>query len=55
LHVSDIAIPGGVELETDLDATVVGGLPPRVQVVAAETTEVTEEAAEPVASDTEEA
>jgi len=54
LHVSDIAIPGGVELETDLDATVVGGLPPRVQVVAAETAEVTEEA-EPVASDTDEA
>jgi large subunit ribosomal protein L25 len=55
LHVSDIVIPARVELETDLDATVVGGNPPRVQVVAAETTEVTEEAAEPVASDTEEA
>ncbi len=32
LHVSDIAIPAGVELETDLDATVVAGNPPRVQV-----------------------
>jgi large subunit ribosomal protein L25 len=53
LHVSDIAIPSGVELETDLDATVVGGNPPRVQVAATETTEVTEEA-EPAASETEE-
>ena len=53
LHVSDIAIPAGVELETDLDATVVGGNPPRVQAVAAEATEVTEEAA-PAASDTDE-
>ena len=32
LHVSDIAIPAGVELETDPEATVVGGNPPRVQV-----------------------
>jgi large subunit ribosomal protein L25 len=53
LHVSDIAIPSGVELETDLDATVVGGNPPRVQVAATEAVEVTEEA-EPVASDTDE-
>jgi len=53
LHVSDIAIPSGVELETDVDATVVGGLPPRVQVAATDTAEVTEEA-EPVASDTDE-
>ena len=33
LHVSDIIIPAGVELETDLGATVVAGNPPRVQVV----------------------
>ena len=36
LHVSDIIIPAGVELETDLDATVVAGNPPRVQVATAE-------------------
>jgi large subunit ribosomal protein L25 len=53
LHVSDIAIPSGVELETDLDATVVGGNPPRVQVAATETTEATE-VAEPGTSDTDE-
>jgi large subunit ribosomal protein L25 len=41
LHVSDIVIPPGVELETDLDATVVAGNPPRVQTA----TEVAEEAA----------
>ena len=45
LHVSDIAIPTGVELETDLDATVVGGNPPRVQAAAADATEATDEAA----------
>jgi hypothetical protein len=39
--VSDIVIPPGVELETDLAATVVAGNPPRVQV----TTEVVEEEA----------
>jgi len=33
LHVSDITIPPGVELETDPAATVVAGNPPRVQVV----------------------
>lgn len=33
LHVSDIIIPPGVELETDPDATVVAGNPPRVAVV----------------------
>jgi len=38
LHVSDITIPPGVELETDPAATVVAGQPPRVQV-----TTVTEE------------
>ncbi len=36
LHVSDIAIPSGVELETDPDATVVAGQPPRVQATAEE-------------------
>ena len=40
LHVSDINVPRGVELETDLDATVVAGNPPRVQTA----TEVAEEA-----------
>ena len=39
LHVSDIIIPPGVELETDPAVTVVAGQPPRVQV-----TTVTEEA-----------
>jgi large subunit ribosomal protein L25 len=55
LHVSDIVIPSGVELETDVDATVVGGNPPRVQAAtAAEAEEAGEEAA-PAASDTDEA
>jgi large subunit ribosomal protein L25 len=36
LHVSDIAIPAGVEVETDPGATVVAGQPPRVQVTAEE-------------------
>jgi large subunit ribosomal protein L25 len=44
LHVSDIAIPPGVELETDVEATVVAGIPPRVQVTA-EATDVAEEVA----------
>ena len=35
LHVSDITIPPGVELETDPGATVVAGNPPRVQVATA--------------------
>ncbi len=39
LHVSDITIPPGVELETDIDATVVAGQPPRVQVEEAEEAE----------------
>ncbi len=52
LHVSDIAIPAGVELETDIDATVVAGNPPRVQV-AAEPVEGAEEVAP--AADTDEA
>lgn len=32
LHVSDIAIPAAVELETDIETTVVAGQPPRVQI-----------------------
>jgi len=49
LHVSDIIIPAGVELETDLGATVVAGNPPRVQVAtAAEEAAAADEAA-PVA------
>ena len=36
MHVSDINIPAGVELETDLEATVVAGQPPRVQTTAEE-------------------
>jgi large subunit ribosomal protein L25 len=36
LHVSDIAIPAGVEVDTDPDATVVAGQPPRVQITAEE-------------------
>lgn len=53
LHVSDIAIPSGVELETDIETTVVGGNPPRVQAAATDDAEATEEAA-PAASDTDE-
>jgi large subunit ribosomal protein L25 len=45
LHVSDIVIPGGVELETDPGATVVAGNPPRVQVVTAAEETADEEAA----------
>ncbi|MGO9029021.1 MAG: 50S ribosomal protein L25 [Acidimicrobiales bacterium] len=36
LHVSDLTVPKGVEIETDLDATVVAGQPPRVQAVEEE-------------------
>ena len=36
LHVSDMAIPAGVELETDIEATVVAGQPPRVQITEEE-------------------
>ncbi|MGD0882952.1 MAG: 50S ribosomal protein L25 [Acidimicrobiales bacterium] len=50
LHVSDITIPPGVELETDEEATVVAGNPPRVQV-AAETAEAGEEAAPAAGTD----
>ena len=47
LHVSDITIPAGVELETDPGATVAAGIPPRVQAAAetAETDEGADEAA----------
>ena len=45
LHVSDIVIPAGVELETDPGATVVAGNPPRVQVVTAAEEAADEEAA----------
>ena len=56
LHVSDITIPAGVELETDLEATVVAGQPPRVQVTAEEEAETAAAAAaeagvEPAAGD----
>jgi len=56
LHVSDIVIPAGVELETDLDATVVAGNPPRVQAEVAEAAEEGEGADEaaPAAESTEE-
>jgi large subunit ribosomal protein L25 len=36
LHVSDIAIPAGVEVDNDPDATVVAGQPPRVQITPEE-------------------
>ncbi len=45
LHVSEITIPGGVELETDLEATVVAGQPPRVQATAEEEAELAAAAA----------
>ena len=53
LHVSDITIPAGVELETDLEATVVAGQPPRVQVAAevVEEGEVTGDEAAPAAAE----
>jgi large subunit ribosomal protein L25 len=54
LHVSDIVIPPGVELETDVDATVVGGNPPRVQAAAAGETPEGDEEAAPAASDADE-
>ena len=53
LHVSDITIPAGVELETELEATVVGGNPPRVQAAASEEAEAAEEAA-PAATEADE-
>jgi large subunit ribosomal protein L25 len=39
LHVSDITVPGGVELESDPEATVVAGQPPRVQITEEEEAE----------------
>jgi large subunit ribosomal protein L25 len=36
LHVSDITVPKGVEIDTELDATVVAGQPPRVQTTEEE-------------------
>ncbi len=36
LHVSDITVPGGVEVESDPETTVVTGQPPRVQVAEEE-------------------
>ena len=54
LHVSDIVIPPGVELETDPAATVVAGQPPRVQVTTvAEELEGEEPAPAPEATDEE--
>jgi large subunit ribosomal protein L25 len=46
LHVSDIPFPAGIELETDVEATVVAGQPPRVQVTTEEETEAAAAAAE---------
>ncbi len=36
LHVSDLTVPRGVEIETEADATVVAGQPPRVQATEEE-------------------
>jgi large subunit ribosomal protein L25 len=47
LHVSDISVPKGVEIETELDATVVAGQPPRVQATEEE---IAAEAAESAAA-----
>jgi large subunit ribosomal protein L25 len=52
LHVSDLAIPAGVELETELDATVVAGQPPRVQITEEEeAAEAAEEGVEAVGAE----
>jgi large subunit ribosomal protein L25 len=54
LHVSDITVPRGVELETDPEATVVAGQPPRVQATAEEEAEaagITVEPAEAAPTD----
>jgi large subunit ribosomal protein L25 len=50
LHVSDITVPSGVELETDTETSVVAGQPPRVQAVEEAEAEAAEaaEGAEPV-------
>jgi large subunit ribosomal protein L25 len=49
LHVSDIVIPAGVELDTDPATTVVAGQPPRVQVTEEEAAEAGEGEGEAVA------
>ena len=54
LHVSDITVPAGVELESDPEATVVAGQPPRVQITEeqeAEAAGIAVEAAEEVPSE----
>jgi large subunit ribosomal protein L25 len=51
LHVRDITVPKGVEIETELDATVVAGQPPRVQTAGEETAEGAEPAAAAPAAD----
>ena len=45
LHVSDLTIPAGVELETDVEITVVAGQPPRVQTTDDAEAEAAAEAA----------
>ena len=55
LHVSDITIPRGVELETDVEATVVAGQPPRVQTSDDAEAEAAAEAAGEAAGDAGEA
>ena len=52
LHVSDIIVPPGVEVETDLGATVVAGQPPRVQATAEEEAVAAAAAAESAAAAT---
>jgi large subunit ribosomal protein L25 len=55
LHVSDITVPAGVELESDPEATVVAGQPPRVQITEEEEAEaagIAVEAAEEAPSET---
>ncbi|MGO8872466.1 MAG: 50S ribosomal protein L25 [Acidimicrobiales bacterium] len=52
LHVSDIAVPKGVEVEADLEATVVAGQPPRVQATAEEEAEAAGAPAAEVAEET---
>jgi large subunit ribosomal protein L25 len=42
LHVSDISVSSGVEVETDGESTVVAGLPPRVQAAEEEEAEAAE-------------
>jgi large subunit ribosomal protein L25 len=54
-HVSDITIPRGVELETDVEATVVAGQPPRVQTSEDAEAEAASEAAGEAAGDAGEA